>query len=284
MRFTDFHKKFFSAKDGSFSRVTDREVYDSQITVTDFEASLLIEHFGLENIHIGNVKSNDKLSRKHFKLYPDFEDIFLNLVFPKPNKTELRLYLSARAKFKPNAGSIWFLYLTTRGEIVIGSLNDSDWARIGQFDDYDDEYQKSIEESLVFFNEDNIKKPIGKTTISSREVYSRNPIVAITKIRQANYTCEINSSHQTFISLATKMPYVEAHHFIPMKYQSLFEESLDVLENIICLCPNCHRGIHLATVDYKIKLINHLYKNNKEIQKYPFDKISQFYNCETPDT
>lgn len=282
MKFTDFHKKFFSAKDGSFSRVTEREFYDSQITVTDFEASLLIEYFGLENIQTGNVRSNNYLARKHFRLYPTFEDVFLNVVFPKPNKTELRLYLSAKAKFKPNPGNIWFLYLNTVGELIIGSLDESDWSRIGQSDDYDDEYQKSIQEVFVSSKDEIIHQSVKKTIISTREIYSRNPIVAIKKIQEANYSCEVNSAHKTFISLATKRPYVEAHHFIPMKYQSLFDESLDVVENIVCLCPNCHRGIHLATVDYKLNLIKYLYERNEQIKRYSFEKISQFYNCQIP--
>uniref|UniRef100_UPI00190F7B16 HNH endonuclease n=1 Tax=Klebsiella pneumoniae TaxID=573 RepID=UPI00190F7B16 len=40
--------------------------------------------------------------------------------------------------------------------------------------------------------------------------------------------------------------YSEPHHIVPMSKQSYFENSLDVEENIISLCCNCHKQIHLG--------------------------------------
>jgi 5-methylcytosine-specific restriction enzyme A len=88
MQFGANQKLKFNAKIGSYSIVTAREHLDSQITAT-------------ENIHIGNVASGQFKALKPFRLYPDGNEINLNLVFPKPNKTELRLYLSLKAGFKP---------------------------------------------------------------------------------------------------------------------------------------------------------------------------------------
>lgn len=95
MRFGIVQKERFSATDGSYSLVTDRELYDSQITATDAETVLLRNYFLRRNeeIHIGNVKSGGGKAAKVFKLYPSGEEILLNLVYPKPEKSELRLYL-----------------------------------------------------------------------------------------------------------------------------------------------------------------------------------------------
>jgi 5-methylcytosine-specific restriction enzyme A len=101
MQFGANQKLKFNAKIGSYSIVTAREHLDSQITATDSEANLLLNFFGRENIHIGNVASGQFKALKPFRLYPDGNEINLNLVFPKPNKTELRLYLSLKAGFKP---------------------------------------------------------------------------------------------------------------------------------------------------------------------------------------
>jgi 5-methylcytosine-specific restriction protein A len=40
--------------------------------------------------------------------------------------------------------------------------------------------------------------------------------------------------------------YTEPHHIVPMSKQDYFENSLDVEENIISLCCNCHKQIHLG--------------------------------------
>lgn len=37
---------------------------------------------------------------------------------------------------------------------------------------------------------------------------------------------------------------MEAHHLIPMEYYNYFDVSIDVEENIVSLCSNCHREIH----------------------------------------
>ncbi|MCX3149315.1 HNH endonuclease, partial [Citrobacter freundii] len=36
------------------------------------------------------------------------------------------------------------------------------------------------------------------------------------------------------------------HHIVPMSRQDAFDTSLDVEENIISLCCNCHKQIHLG--------------------------------------
>lgn len=283
MEFTKFHKDYFSASSGSFSRVTDREYIDSQITLTDFEAAIVFEHFGHNDIHVGNVASNRQKSSKHFLLYPRLSEITLNLVFPKPNKPELRLYLSSSSGFKPMGGQIWFFYKTKFNDLVVGALNEEDWAKIGQADDLDEKYQESIEKALSGKIEvaETLEGKITVSTLGARKVYLRNPKIAIRRFQEANYQCEMNSSHKTFISLATNKPYMEAHHFIPMKFQHLFEEPLDTLTNVVSLCPTCHRGIHHATVDHKSFIIDKLYKIRPEIQTYKLDEISQFYNCIT---
>lgn len=60
------------------------------------------------------------------------------------------------------------------------------------------------------------------------------------------------------------MRYIEAHHLIPMKNSRFFTTSLDVAENILPLCPNCHRKIHHAT-DSDIKdMLDKAYVGIKE--------------------
>lgn len=281
MEFTIFHKDYFNAIQGAFSRVTSRENFDSQITLTDVEAEIVIRHFGIENINLGNVASDRAKSSKRFLLYPELNPIDLNLVFPKPTKLELRLYISSKSGFKPLPNEIWFLYENENHELIIGSLPENIWGNIGQEDFIDPEYQDKIEETLLSSVNINIS-PEGKinTTIRNRQtIYVRDPRLAIMRFNAANYTCEIDRTHKTFIAESTKFPFMEAHHFIPIKFQNHFEIPLDNFYNIISLCPNCHRGIHHGVIDYKYEMISNLYNKRKEIQNYSLESIAEYYNC-----
>lgn len=281
MNFQDFHNDFFGSVRGAYSRVTEREHYDSQITLTDVEAETVINHFGRENINIGNVASNPELSSKTFQLYPDLEQITLNLVFPKPDKPELRIYLSTRAGFKPIGNSIWFLYVTGTNEIVIGSMSEPEWRSLGQVDDEDENYQTEISTTLIETPNVDID-PNGRIVqreVGQRISYVRDPRLAAMRFDLSGYKCEIDSSHDTFITQRTNRQYVEAHHFIPMKYQHLFSDPLDNLNNIVSLCPNCHRGIHHAVSDHKYELIEGIYQKRPQLHTYRIDEIAQFYNA-----
>ncbi|QJB34619.1 DUF3578 domain-containing protein [Chitinophaga oryzae] len=89
--------------------------------------------------------------------------------------------------------------------------------------------------------------------------WQRDPSISSEALRRAQYRCEVDSTHTTFISKKNKHQFVEAHHFLPMAMQDNFPYSIDVPENIIALCPNCHRAFHHGENDYKKELINLFY-------------------------
>lgn len=93
--------------------------------------------------------------------------------------------------------------------------------------------------------------------------YVRNENFAIQAKKQAHWQCEVDVNHESFISKNTSKNYTEAHHLIPMAAQKFFEHSIDIPCNIVSLCPNCHRKIHLAQDIEKQKLLSLLY--NKRI-------------------
>jgi len=99
---------------------------------------------------------------------------------------------------------------------------------------------------------------------NGRKIYPRNLSYAKKALEKANFSCEVDSTHKTFISKATNEQYVEAHHLIPLQFQEEFVYSLDVPENIISLCPNCHRKLHFASVDDKKKILEKLLENRKD--------------------
>lgn len=115
--------------------------------------------------------------------------------------------------------------------------------------------------------------------------FLRNPKVAIQALKKAQYKCEINDAHETFIAKSSNKPYVESHHLIPISNSAMFGYSIDVTANICSLCPNCHRAIHSATDEVKREMLTKLYEKRKERLErsgiyITLEKLLSFYGIE----
>ena len=92
-------------------------------------------------------------------------------------------------------------------------------------------------------------------------IYPRDPNVAARAIVNAGHACalaDLASPHLSFIAQRTKRNYVEAHHLVPMSRQGEYTHSLDVEENIVALCPTCHRKAHLGMPSEKASILRRL--------------------------
>jgi len=258
MRFGFVQKEKFAAIDGAYSLVTQTEYEDSQITATDAEAEILISAFGKDNIHVGNVGSGREASRKEFRLYPTGERIYLNLVFPKPSRSELRLYISKSAGYKPKPGHVWFLFAKEH-QVWIGSMSETDWRK-----------ENSI------FKDDTIldEASIGRTEevqkiLNQRYTYSRDAKLSKRRMEMSRYKCEFDASHNLFISRYTGVPFLEAHHLIPMSFQAHFpQKKLDIIHNVFCVCPSCHRAIHHAEESFAREILRKLAEKRDVLSGY----------------
>ena len=94
-------------------------------------------------------------------------------------------------------------------------------------------------------------------------MYDRNAKISQQAIERASYMCEVDPKHTSFTSSRTGKPYVEAHHLIPVSAQEDYNTSLDIHENIIALCSNCHNELHYG-INPKIK-VEFLYKQRKNL-------------------
>ena len=262
MEFSFLQCATLKADKGSYSPVTDREIYDSQITATDSEAKLLVEFFDRtgEGIYVGNVNSNRDAARKQFRLFPSGERIFLNLVYPKPNKTELRLYLSSRAGFMPNNGDVWFLFVSRAdGTLWIGSMPEHQW--------------REMNEGAL----------IGKEVEEKVKKVERDPMLVKKRMKLSKYKCEYSESHRLFVAKSSGCNYVEVHHVIPMKFQKDFTgKKLDNLNNLYSLCPYCHAAVHFAEGRVARKLLSRMYDERSIGFHYGISKLNlyQLYSVE----
>lgn len=96
---------------------------------------------------------------------------------------------------------------------------------------------------------------------NGHKTYPRDRQTAINALAHANYECEIDTNHPTFIRKKSDKKYTEPHHLIPMAFSDEFDVSLDVEENIVSLCSNCHNQIHYGK-DADV-LLRKLYEERK---------------------
>lgn len=107
------------------------------------------------------------------------------------------------------------------------------------------------------------KKKKAPAKVSSSEAYPRDTNTALNALKIAEYKCEIDSEHPTFIRKKNNLPYTEPHHLIPLAYSDDFDFSLDVEENIVSLCSNCHNQIHYGK-DVEV-ILQPLYEERKDL-------------------
>jgi 5-methylcytosine-specific restriction protein A len=100
----------------------------------------------------------------------------------------------------------------------------------------------------------------------SGKAIKKNISIAKKVIADSNYKCLYDETHPTFLTSKGK-PYMEGHHLIPCTVinSEFFKErsKLDREENIVSICPTCHRAIHFGDDTTKRKLIEKLYSKQK---------------------
>ena len=109
------------------------------------------------------------------------------------------------------------------------------------------------------------KEQVQPICTSGHNVYPRSRLVALNALYIAKNTCEINPEHESFIRKNSDVKYMEPHHLVPMAFSHKFKVSLDIEENIICLCSNCHNEIHYGK--QAKELVEQLYFKRKDLLK-----------------
>ncbi|CAA6824691.1 MAG: 5-methylcytosine-specific restriction enzyme A [uncultured Sulfurovum sp.] len=109
-----------------------------------------------------------------------------------------------------------------------------------------DEYQKIRN---IFFQNLRKDRPSKrkKQKYQKVKIYDRNIKIRDYALELANFKCELNTTHKSFVSNKNGKEYMESHHLLPLKaysYPEFKDINLDVVSNIISLCPNCHRLMH----------------------------------------
>jgi len=165
--------------------------------------------------------------------------------------------------YKDNKGTNHFILSQKGKQFLISIDHDKIIDSIEEYAENEDVQNSDSYDDDVNLYEYNNRVPELTKGITKNK-YKTNPKLAKTVIKRSNYICEyarlIGKNHNTFIT-KLKVPYLEAHHLIPMKAQYDFKVNLDREENIVGLCPVCHRLVHYGSLEEKEKVLSVLYSN-----------------------
>ena len=161
--------------------------------------------------------------------------------------------------------------------------------RKGRDVDNDFDFQKEIQnvESDEVLSDTSKQQPSYSDGTSGRIVVKK-AYVSKRALRKAKFKCEFDGSHYTFLTDKV-VPYMEGHHLIPCtapnaeRFWSENKRNIDCVENIICLCPTCHRRIHFGSKDEKESIIRYLYNRRKSLLQnvgieISIDELMTLYN------
>lgn len=166
------------------------------------------------------------------------------------------------------------LFVRNNSQIAVWSE-----VEVGEEDQEEEELRKALGNNSVWMGEKRFQykcQPIAKKLPVSKNgerVYLRNGKVAINALTHANFKCEVDEKHPTFIRKYSTIPYTEPHHLIPMKYSDQFDVSLDVEENIVSLCSNCHNHLHYGKDSEEI--LKKFYIERKEVLRKAGIELSE---------
>ena len=125
-----------------------------------------------------------------------------------------------------------------------------------------------VENAEVDNGNDGSKEPISILDSPTGSKINKKPKVSKTALHNAQYNCEYDPSHHTFLT-SKNLPYMEGHHLIrctvalSKTYKKEFDCNIDSVPNIACLCPTCHRRIHYGSAEEKAEIITRLFEKKK---------------------
>jgi len=124
---------------------------------------------------------------------------------------------------------------------------------------------EQVENSEPEPGKDSSTMPLSAYNSSSGRQINKKPWVSKSALVKANYQCEYDPSHKTFMTRKGHL-FMEGHHLIrctvkiSKKFWKDYSRNIDTESNIVSLCPNCHRMIHLGNAEEKAKIIERLYE------------------------
>lgn len=242
----------------------------------DSPISNLVGEFKSRSRVLTCIKKNTNLfniDQLHISINPAYDDYFYNNFILRYDFEELHEQLLRDVDYS------YFLYnsqnfninLIDAPEVVSEEKIATSVIPISSYIDDEDETKyiekvDSIKETNINENAGDGAYKVEPIAISKFDVGRRfrtNPLLGKIAIKKAYYSCEKDYNHETFISKKTQQKYMEAHHLIPVCFQKevwdKYHINIDCVENLVSLCPTCHKAIHYGTKEVQRNMIRELF-------------------------
>ncbi len=201
----------------------------------------------------------DEYFNKNFIAKYDFEDLHNQLI----RNVDYAYFLHNTQNFNINLVDIpsRSTIEETTEKITVSSFIDENEDENDYLEKVDGIDERNINEDVA--KEAYKAEPIAVTRFDRKRRFRTNPLLGKIAIKKAYYQCERDYTHKTFTSKKTKKDYMEAHHLIPVCFQKeiwdKYGVNIDCVENLVSLCPTCHKAFHYGSNEVKAKLIEDLY-------------------------
>lgn len=94
-------------------------------------------------------------------------------------------------------------------------------------------------------------------TVTTVNRYARDPYISVYAKERAHGVCQLCHNEVPFRNSRNE-PYLETHHII-----WLSQGGSDSADNVVALCPNCHRKMHVVNDDGDVALLQKLVASGK---------------------
>jgi len=251
-------------KNGRFLRFNTGHEYCIQISKSDILIlcikDILKKSIKGKDINIifqGYSATNDKIKSKDLNKTPDslakvpdsvgciiqHEDFdkYISII-SKANNSFIKFAIKNTTmlpamKLAHSSGAIEYIKLYTKKIIPnpIYTISNENLERL------EEKYQNEIKKiSLRALEQKALEKEkVPQKVLVNSIQYIRDPIIVEYVKRKANGICQDCHQPAPFINKKTGEPYLEIHHIVPLS-----QGGSDTIDNVIALCPNCHRKRH----------------------------------------
>lgn len=107
-----------------------------------------------------------------------------------------------------------------------------------------------------------LSKEEHEPTVKETKVYYRNPYLKEAVKRVAAGKCQLCKQEAPFFDSYGE-PYLEEHHIV-----RLADGGSDTFDNVVAICPNCHRKVHVLNDDKDISILVSIARKNEDRFKH----------------
>jgi predicted HNH restriction endonuclease len=189
-----------------------------------------------------------------------FSSLFIQQIFLSKTKEEATSIWEESKKYGENLAEIWISRFNSKWRITEKIEN---WRKERHSFDFEhlpkliEEYSQMKDEFFSEITLAKLKLKLQENEVIDRDtrnegktfVYSRSVLIKEFARRVAKGFCQLCENEAPFIDKHGN-PFLEVHH---IKYLS--QGGSDTIGNVVALCPNCHRKMHLLELEEDINRI-----------------------------